>query len=628
MKLFRFLSISLILLCLCLSSSAQTKFKNVAREAGVNAFSQSVAPVWDDYDNDGDLDLYVTGGDWVNMVMAHHVFYRNNGDGTFTDFTGEAGLQESKGDGRYACFLDYDNDGYIDLYVPSMTWEGNFANFKSNILLYHNKGDGKFDEVSEDAGLKASDFATYSGGFLDYDNDGFLDLYIMQNWGPNILYRNKGNGEFIDVANEAGVMGSNDGGFNFTAGDYDNDGDTDIYIPGGGGGVDGPSVLFRNNGDGSFSDVTKKAGVSSTRRGRGSAFFDYDNDGDMDLFTVSGTQASLLYQNNGDGTFTGVAFNKAGIIGSSFERLAVGDYDNDGFMDMYLMPYNRTRVLYRNNGDGTFTDVAKEAGVGGFSIRSGGCTFGDYDNDGDLDIYASNIGGFNELFRNEGNDNHWLHIVCTGSIGDIPINVKRTNRDGVGARVIVQAGDLSMIREINPGCSRGHNPLIAYFGLGQNTIADSVEIHWPSGQVTNLTNLPADQMIEVKEGDEGYKILHKGSNNKTKAVDPRGKVASAWGRLKGDELYQNYPNPFNPETWIPYQLGSDSEVTIRVYDLSGRLVRTLDLGHKPADFYSAKDKAAHWDGANEASEEMASGIYFYTIEAGDFTATKKMIIAR
>ena len=610
-KLFRFVSIFFVSLCLCSLSFAQTIFKNVAREAGVNAFIQSVAPVWGDYDSDGDLDLYVTGGDWVNMVMVPHIFYRNNGDGTFTDFTEEAGLEKSEGDGRYAGFLDYDNDGYLDLYTSSQTWEANFDNFKGNILLYHNKGNGKFDEEGEDAGLKASSFATYSGGFLDYDNDGFLDLYLMQNWGPNILYKNKGDDEFIDVAKEAGVLGNNDGGFNFTTGDYDNDGDMDIYIPGGGGGSNGPSILFCNNGDGTFTDVTQKAGVSSTRRGRGSAFFDYDNDGDMDLFTVSGTQPSLLYQNNGDGTFTEIAFNKAGIMGSSFERLAVGDYDNDGFIDMYLMPYSRTRVLYRNNGDGAFTDVTKEAGVGGSSIKSGGCAFGDYDNDGDLDIYASNLGGFNELFRNEGNDNHWLHIKLVGT---------RSNRDGVGARIKLVSGELSMIREINSGCARGHNVLAAHFGLRENAVVNSMEIRWPSGWVDTMQDIPADQFITVEEGNG---II------KGEAVQPQGKLPVAWGKVKNNKLYQNYPNPFNPETWIPYQLGGDSNVFIRIHTPSGQLVRTLELGDKSADLYADRTMAAHWDGNNESGEAVASGVYFYTIQTGEgYTSTKKMVVAR
>ena len=342
---------------------------------------------------------------------------------------------------------------------------------------------------------------------------------------------------------------------------------------------------------------------------------------------MAGTSPLILYENNGDGTFTN-ATAKSKLTFSSCERLAVGDYDNDGYIDVYLMPWGIQRALYRNNGDGTFTDVTGETKVRGMSARAGGCALADYDNDGDLDLFEGNNSSSSVLYRNEGNDNHWLHVKCLGSIGDIPINIKRTNRDGVGARVIVQAGDLSMIREINPGCSRGYNPLIAYFGLGQNVTASSVEIRWPSGQVTTLSNVPADQMIEVKEGLDGYKTLHTGEGMR-QAVEPSGKLPGTWGKVKKTELLQNYPNPFNPETWIPYQLAKNSSVVIKIHTSSGQLVRTLELGDKLAGLYTEKTYAAHWDGTNESGEPVASGVYFYTIQAGDeFTETKKMVVAR
>ena len=609
---------------------AQTTFTNVAKEAGVDAFFQSVAPVWGDYDNDGDLDLYVTGGDHENEVMVSDVFYRNNGDGTFTDITAEAGLGKSKGDSRYAGFLDYDNDGYLDLFVSNPIWEANFANFKGQVLLYHNKGDGTFAEVSEDAEVENLDGFSYAGGFADYNNDGFLDMYLTVAWWYNVLYQNKGDGTFDNVAKKAGVEnvvgGQGDCGFNFTSGDYDDDGDMDIYLPGGGGLDLGPAVLYRNNGDGTFTDVAEKAGITDKSNGRGSAFFDYNNDGELDIITVGGTSPLHLYRNNGDGTFTDIA-REAKLLTASYERLIVGDYDNDGYMDVYLLKWRGPKTLYRNNGDGTFTDVTQEARVGGLATRSGGCAFGDYDNDGDLDLFASNLGGFNELFRNEGNDNNWLHIKLAGT---------KSNRDGVGARVTVKAGDLSMTREINPGCSRGYNPLIAYFGLGQNAKADSVEIRWPSGpvlkegegvipgQVDVLHNIPANQFIVVREGIGIVGTIQ----GKAKAVEPQGKVSITWGKVKSSKLYQNYPNPFNPETWIPFRLAKASDVMIRIYHLSGQLVRTLHLGYKEAGTYLERSRAGYWDGKNEAGEPVASGICFYRLEAGSFSQTRKMTVLR
>ena len=588
----------------------QTVFKNVAKEAGVDAFLQSVAPVWGDYDNDYDLDLYVTGGNWAGSAMVSDILYRNNGDGTFTDVTEEAGLEKSNGDSKHAGFLDYDNDGYLDLYVSNPNWE---ANFKAQVLLYHNNGNGTFTEVSEKAGIEDLENFSPAGGFADYDNDGFLDLYLTANWMSNVLYKNNGDGTFTNVAKKAGVEnsvdGNGDGGFNFTSGDYDDDGDMDIYLPGGGGGVNGPAVLYRNNGDGTFTDVTKEAGLNAINRGRGSAFIDYDNDGDLDLITVGGTTPLHLYRNNGDGTFNDVA-REAKLTTATFERLATGDYDNDGYVDVYLMPWGRTRMLYHNNGDGTFEDVTKEVGVAGQAIKSGGCAFGDYDNDGDLDLYASNLSGFNELFRNEGNDNHWLHIKAVGT---------KSNRDGVGARVKVQAGELSMIREINSGCSQGHNILAAHFGLGENSVANSIEVRWPSGRMDVMKDIPADQFIVIQEGVG----IIKGT-----AVEPQGKLNTTWGEIKSNRLYQNYPNPFNPETWIPYQLAEDADVEVSIYSNSGELIRSLDIGHKPAGSYAAREEAVHWDGSNDSGEQVASGVYFYAIQAGNFTATKKMAVTR
>jgi len=304
----------------------------------------------------------------------------------------------------------------------------------------------------------------------------------------------------------------------------------------------------------------------------------------------------------------------------------VGDYDNDGYMDIYMM--GRLRMLYHNNGDGTFTDKAKELGVqdtSDYKYKSGGCSFADYDSDGDLDIYVANIILSDALFRNDGNDNHWLHIKLVGT---------ESNRDGIGARVTVKAGELSMIREINPGCSRGYNPLIAYFGLGQHTRADSVEIRWPTGPVIGeegvvvpgrtevFENVSADQFIMITEGlGEIVEIA--------RTVDPQEKLPGTWGKVKVSKLYQNYPNPFNPDTWIPYQLAKDSTVLIKIHTSSGHLVRTLELGDKPAGLYTDKTKAAYWDGNNDSGEPVASGVYFYTIQTGDdYTATKKMVVAR
>ncbi len=622
-KLSLLVLFSIVALLYCQIISAQTTFTNVAREAGLWEVKRffSMAPVWGDYDNDGDLDIYVTHGDWVGWRMEGDVFFRNNDDGTFTDVTEEAGLDENTGDNDHAGFLDYDNDGDLDLYVYNST------DIDDRIALYQNNGDGTFDDVTQEAGTSLEPGLYWSATFSDYNNDGHLDIYVTRMWNPNVFFESNGDGTFTDQTDKAGI-GDSSSCVNVASGDYDNDGDMDIYLANGtGGGESQPIVLYRNNGDGTFMDVAEEAGVDGKRMGRSVAFLDYDNDGNLDIYAagVRGTPIRL-YHNNGDGTFTDATKEAGVLIGGNNERLTVGDYDNDGYMDIFLMSWGQMAKLYHNNGDGTFTNVTGESGIQ-VSGKAGGCAFADYDNDGDLDLYAASIGGGDALYRNEGNDNHWLHIKAVGSIGEIPINIKRTNKDGVGARVIVQAGELSMVREINPGCSRGYNPLIAYFGLGQNAVADSVEIRWPSGQLTNLINVPADQMIAVTEGKEGYEKIDV-EPVKHIAVEPQGKFVTTWAKIKRNKLYQNYPNPFNPETWISYQLAKSADVTIHIYDQLGQSVRTLKLGHKKEGGYLERAQSAYWDGKNDAGESVASGIYFYRLEAGGFSQTHKMTLLK
>jgi len=541
--------------------------------------------------------------------MGPDAFYRNNGNGTFTDVTKEAGFEKNKGACSHAGFLDYDNDGHLDLYVYNPTWNGTFDN---RFAFYRNTGDGKFIDVTEETGIKLGDAFSWGGGFADYDSNGYLDLYVG-NWRSNLFFKNNGDGTFTDATAESGLEETHNG-VNIASGDYDNDGDMDIYLSNGEGQNNHePAVLFQNDGDGAFTDVTKKAGINAIRRGRCTAFFDYDNDEDLDIITVAGTSPLLLYSNNGDGTFTEVAA-KSKLRTASCERLAVGDYDNDGYIDVYLMPWSKQRFLFRNNGDGTFADVTNEAGVRGLFARAGGCAFADYDNDGDLDLFEGNNDTRSALYRNEGNDNHWLHIKPIGT---------KSNRDGVGARITVKTGDLSMIREINPGCSRGYNPLLAYFGLGQNAKADSVEIRWPSGQVDVYENIDANQRITVKEG-----VAWRRGFVSEWAMNPKGKVPTVLGEIKRFALLQNYPNPFNPETWIPYQLAVPLDVNIHIYAQSGQLIRTLHLGQRATGTYLEKSHAGYWNGRNEAGEPVVSGIYFYQLEAGDFSQIRRMTVLK
>ncbi|MEK7397697.1 MAG: FG-GAP-like repeat-containing protein, partial [Candidatus Poribacteria bacterium] len=595
------------------------KFTNVTEDAGLKDAPNGASITWGDYDNDNDLDLYIGNGGWSEWWNpGPNKFYRNNGDGTFTEITKEIGLGDNIGSSPQSGFADYDNDGNLDFYLYNPIWGPNGI---SRIFLYHNDGKGKFIDVTDKAGIKTpEDFFCLGGGFVDYNNDGNVDLFFTPRGTPQLLYRNDGDGTFTNVSDEAG-LGLINSELVSVWGDYDNDGDMDLFIAGGN--VFGEkSSFYENMGNGTFKDVTQKAGILFSSHS--AVFLDYDNDGDLDIYTVDGTSSSCLYRNNGNKTFTNVAW-EAGAGLPHGERVAACDYDNDGYMDIYAMQWmDSGRFLFHNNGDGTFTNVARELGI----IPDGpanGCSFADYDNDGFLDLFSSSLWQ-HSLYHNEGNDNNWLKIKAVGSIGDIPINIKRTNKDGIGSRITVQAGKLSMMREINTGCSRGYISTIAQFGLGQNSKIDKMVIRWTSGQVTELQDIQANQFLVIKEGVGIIDTIE--TKPRPKGVEPDGKATSTWGKLKENKLYQNFPNPFNPETWIPYQISKPSEVTIKIYEESGRLIRTLDLGIKKEGLYLSGSQSAYWDGKNEEDESVSSGVYFYTIKAGDFVDTKKMIVQK
>ena len=483
------------------------KFTDIAPESGTMKVDRGRGSAWGDYDNDGDLDIFAVGN-YDGLAL-----YRNNGNGTFDDVTQQSGVDDPNG-GWAALFADYDNDGDLDIYVTKDGWNGNGRN-----TLYRNNGDGRFDDVTEQAGV-GDTRSSFCAAFGDYDNDGFLDIYIANgivgDGSPNALYRNNGDGTFKDVSAQAGV--NHKGKAIGTAfGDYDNDGDLDIYVVNSG----QEDVLYRNNGDGTYLDVTELAGVAGwSREGFITFFLDYNNDGYLDIFVstmatypdvieshVFGKAPNddckpLLFRNNQDGTFS-YATDEAklhkcfGTMGGNF-----GDVDNDGYLDIYfgnggpqMWRLEPSALLY-NNGDGTFSDITESAGVGHIG-KTHGVIFADYDYDGDQDIYAA-VGGAlegdrwaNKLYRNEGNGNNWLTVKLVGT---------KSNRDGIGAKVTVTTGQFLRYAEVSGGCGFGStNSLPLEFGLGSYESADLVEIKWPSGIVQSLKDVPANQIITVVE---------------------------------------------------------------------------------------------------------------------------------
>jgi hypothetical protein len=491
---------------------------------------------WIDYDQNGLLDLYLVNGATTRVYNPSRplrsALYRNNGDGTFTDVTGKAGVGAEGLFGMGVAVGDYDNDGFPDLFVLGY----------GRCILYHNNGDGTFTDVTARAGLENSGRWASSAAWFDYDNDGRLDLVIANyvDWlpdrnfycgdtGPGMrsychpddfhgqpptLYHNNGDGTFTDVSksSDVGLKGGN--GLGIVTFDYDDDGWQDIFIAN----DHMPNFLFHNNRDGTFREVGYAAGVAVSSDGQfeagmGTDAADTTGTGRMDLVVAHlDMQLARLYQNLGDHTFDDATMrSKIGYATYHMSEFGLRfmDYDNDGARDLFMANghvldnieryhadtrYAEPKLMFRNNGRGIFENVSDQLGPDFLLPRvSRGAAIADFDNDGDLDILVNNNGQAPQLLRNDGgNANHWLEILLIGT---------KSNRDGVGARVKLSAGDLVLCDQRKGGMSyqSAQDPRL-HFGLGQRSTVDSVEVLWPSGSVTKLANIKGDQIIAVKEG--------------------------------------------------------------------------------------------------------------------------------
>ena len=491
-----------------------------------------------DYDNDGWPDIFIVNGTTLEGGLkpppSNHL-YRNQHDGTFADVTAAAGLQAT-GWGQGACVGDYDNDGWTDLFVT----------YYGRNRLYHNQR-GKFIEASETAGF-ASAAKNWSTGcaFVDYDRDGLLDIAIANYvdfdvstapqpgemascmWkgfpvmcGPkglksakNLLYKNLGGGRFKDVSAASGFEKTS-GHYCFSVSplDYDNDGWPDIYVA-----CDStPSILYHNNQDGTFSDVAVVAGAAFNEDGReqagmGSAIADYDGDGNLDILKTNfSDDTSTLYRNTGNGTFTDATF--AAGLGLNTRHLGWGaaflDFDNDGWPDLLLVnghvypevdkyhlgsDYNEPRVLYRNLGNGKFADISRDSGPGITTpLSSRGLAVGDLWNDGRLSAVISNMHARPSLLVNQVKyPNNWIAFQTVGT---------KSNRSGIGARLIVKAGNRTMVDEVRSGSSyNSNNDMRVHFGLGTAKTVDYVEVRWPSGLLERFNNPKVNSIVVLKEG--------------------------------------------------------------------------------------------------------------------------------
>lgn len=495
------------------------RFDDIAHLVGVNRVNMAGGAIMDDFDNDGLLDLVVTSMD-AGQAMA---LYRNKGDGTFEDRTQAAGLSKQYG-GLNVVQTDYNNDGFLDIYVPRGAW------FRTPMRpsLLRNNGDGTFTDVTRESGLMYP-VNSITAAWADFDNDGYLDLYVACEQSPNRLFRNRGDGTFEQIAQRAGVDGKGSGCKGVAWIDYDNDGYPDLFLTY----EDRTPLLLHNNRDGRFTNETHRLGISGPTSGFSCWAFDYDNDGWLDIFatcyqrTLKDVVSDLLgltidpnmdrtrlYRNLGGKGFQDVS-KEMGVdkvfatMGSNF-----ADFDNDGFLDFYLGTGDPTyqmlvpNRMFRNQGGRRFAEITTTAGTGHLQ-KGHGVACGDWDRDGNVDLFVE-TGGFapgdryhNVLFQNPGHGNHWLTLKLVG---------KKTNRAAIGARIKVVTGGanpMTVHRHVSSGSSFGGNPLQQTIGLGRASSVSTVEIYWPTSQTTQvLHGVDVNQAIEITEFANDYRKLN------------------------------------------------------------------------------------------------------------------------
>jgi enediyne biosynthesis protein E4 len=533
-------------------------FVDVAHEAGLNAKTiyggehknkylletTGCGVAFYDYDNDGWLDIFLVNGWRLEGFSAceeptSHLF-KNNRDGTFTDVTAKAGLIHH-GWGQGVCIGDYDNDGWDDLFV---------SYFGKNVL-YHNNGNGTFTDVTDKAGVGGNGKRWNTGcAFVDYDRDGKLDLFVANyidldlatapvpesgpclykgvmvacgppglKGGKNILFHNRGDGTFTDVSDTSGILSSGGTfGLGVLTADFDNDGWPDIYVAN----DSSPSALYQNKKNGKFEDIAVEAGCALSADGKPQAGMgvwaaDYDLDGNLDIVKTNfAGDTPSLYRNTGGANFEDTTFTAG--LGAHTQFLGWGcgflDFDNDGWPDIlicngHVYPeveqlkteagYAQHKLLYRNLRNGRFEEVTEMAGPGiTAAVAARGCAFGDFDNDGDIDMVVNTINGLPQLLRcDSSSGNNWIKVKLIGV---------KSNRSGIGARLSCTTtvpGESKPHRQIDEVRSGGsyfsQSDLRVHFGLGKAAKVDLLEIRWPSGQVDTIKDVHSNQLIFVKE---------------------------------------------------------------------------------------------------------------------------------
>ncbi len=533
---------------------ASQTYTDVTSQMGISVPGLGSGTAWGDFDGDGDMDLLVSSS--TNPKQVH--LYRNDGN-VFVNVTPASGLDN---EARNFAVGDYDNDGLDDVALISFGYV--------ETRLYHNSGGMQFTDVSAAAGIHG----TYSwrSSWVDYDDDGLLDLYLCGT--TSYLFRNLGNGTFEDVAASAGIQV---GGRSCAWLDYDNDGDEDLYV-----GRTSTNLLYRNNGNGTFSEVGAAAGVNDPGGTSGVCSGDFNGDGLFDLYSVNiNTPSNVLYRNLGNGTFENVT-SAAGVGDVGDGRTATFiDIDYDGLVDIFSSNHVYSNRLYRNNGNGTFTDVADA-----MSIASPpdpfGTGFADYDNDGDIDVFLATHFG-NKLLRCDGVTNQWIRISLVGTV---------SNRSAIGAIVRCVSSGVTTYTRVDGGHGMGDSDSrVLGIGLGDSAAPFEITVYWPSGIVEVYDELVAGTFVVLTEG-EGTAT-----------------AGSVTAPVLGVLTLGVHPIPATGTCFLELAC-PDGPVSISVIDVSGRVVRRETVEAS----------------GNFAVSGLPAGVYRVTASRGGRTARAAMVI--
>ncbi len=583
-------NIFLFILITISSVSFSQTFTNVAGTVGINAFTHDEYYVpgggvgFADYDNDGDIDLIVA-------TITHFKVYRND-NGLFTDVTSSSGINHIGDCLKAVIWGDYNNDGWRDVYLTSW-YSGN--------KLYKNNGNGTFTDVTSSTGVGVPiTYQSTTAAWGDINKDGQLDLYVC-NYGnieghgeePNILYKNNGNGTFTNITNTAGVA---DSIFKKPLAvvifDYDLDGWQDIYIA-----MDKyqRSTLFRNLGNGTFQDVTYFSGTMCFFDAMGIAVGDYNHDGLFDMHVSNGPPGNATFKNNGNGTFTNTAVPTGTAVNKECWGNLFVDYNNDGWCDLFATAASGIDMMdafLKNNGNNTFTNNGFSIGIRDSALSYGAAKC-DYNNDGYPDLFVVMSDTNSHFYRNSGGSNNWMKLKCIGV---------QSNKDAIGTIVTAYYGG-QMNRQVILGGNSflSSDDVELIFGIGTSAVIDSVVIRWTNGIVDRSQNIIPNARYTAVEGS-GVIGITPVSNE----------IPSTY------KLYQNYPNPFNPSTNIKFSVPARSFVQLKVFDQLGREVATLVNEQLNPGTYETNFNASGF----------SSGVYFYSITAGDYGETKKMILVK